>query len=76
MLFNSYGFLLAFLPLVLLGWWALPSPRLRLGFLTLARLQRELEARLGRRVDVVPRQGLKPLIRDVVLASSRVLYAA
>jgi len=35
-LFNSYGFVLAFLPLVLLGWWALPTPRMRLGFLTLA----------------------------------------
>jgi alginate O-acetyltransferase complex protein AlgI len=35
-LFNSYGFVLAFLPLVLVGWWALPGPRLRLGFLTLA----------------------------------------
>lgn len=36
MLFNSYGFVLAFLPLVLVGWWALPTPRLRLGFLTFA----------------------------------------
>ena len=36
MLFNSYGFLLAYLPAVLLGWWVLPSPRLRLGFLTAA----------------------------------------
>jgi alginate O-acetyltransferase complex protein AlgI len=35
-LFNSYGFVLAFLPLVLVGWWALPGPRLRLGFLTFA----------------------------------------
>jgi alginate O-acetyltransferase complex protein AlgI len=35
-LFNSYGFVLAFLPLVLVGWWALPGPKLRLGFLTLA----------------------------------------
>jgi alginate O-acetyltransferase complex protein AlgI len=33
-LFNSYGFVLAFLPLVVAGWWALPTRRLRLGFLT------------------------------------------
>ena len=52
------------------------KPEARPGFLTLTRLQRELEARLGRRVDIVPRQGLKPLIRDAVLASARVLYAA
>ncbi len=36
MLFNSYIFLLVFLPLVLVGWWGLPSLRLRLLFLTLA----------------------------------------
>ncbi|HEX6644414.1 MAG TPA: MBOAT family O-acyltransferase [Gemmatimonadales bacterium] len=36
MLFNSYGFLLAFLPLVLAGWWLLPTARARLGFLTAA----------------------------------------
>jgi predicted nucleotidyltransferase len=31
---------------------------------------------LGRRVDLVPKGGLKPAIRDSVLASARVLYAA
>ena len=36
MLFNSYGFVLVFLPLVLAGWWLLPSARTRLGFLTAA----------------------------------------
>lgn len=36
MLFNSYGFCLLFLPAVLAGWWLLPAPRARLGFLTLA----------------------------------------
>lgn len=52
------------------------KPEARPGFLTLTRLQRELEGRLGRRVDIVPRQGLKPAIRDAVLASARVVYAA
>ncbi len=36
MLFNSYVFCLLFLPAALAGWWLLPTPRTRLGFLTLA----------------------------------------
>jgi uncharacterized protein len=52
------------------------EPGTRVGFLTLARIQRELEALLGRKVDLVPKGGLKPVIRDSVLASARVLYAA
>lgn len=51
-------------------------PEARVGFLTLARMQHELEELLGRKVDLVPKGGLKPLIRDSVLASARVLYAA
>jgi alginate O-acetyltransferase complex protein AlgI len=35
-LFNSYAFLFGFLPLVLLGWWALRARNARLAFLTLA----------------------------------------
>jgi alginate O-acetyltransferase complex protein AlgI len=35
-LFNSYVFVLAFLPAVLLGWWLLPGVRSRLWLLTLA----------------------------------------
>jgi predicted nucleotidyltransferase len=52
------------------------QPGTRVGFLTLARMQRELESLLGRKVDLVPKGGLKPVIRDSVLASARVLYAA
>lgn len=48
----------------------------RIGFLALARLQRELRELLGREVDLVPKEGLKPLIRSGVLAEARVLYAA
>ncbi len=51
-------------------------PEARIGFLTLARMKRELEEMLGRRVDLVPKGGLKPIIRDSVLATARVLYAA
>jgi alginate O-acetyltransferase complex protein AlgI len=36
MLFNSYVFLFAFLPAVLVGWWGLRSKNLRLAFLTVA----------------------------------------
>lgn len=45
-------------------------------FLTLARLQRELAAAFHRNVDLVPKDGLKPLIREAVLAGAEVLYAA
>jgi uncharacterized protein len=51
-------------------------PEARVGFLTLARMQHELEELFGRKVDLVPKGGLKPVIRDSVLASARVLYTA
>jgi predicted nucleotidyltransferase len=52
------------------------EPEARVGFLALARMQRELEELLGRKVDLVPKGGLKPAIRDAVLSTARVLYAA
>ena len=52
------------------------APAARVTFLTLAKMQRELEALLGRNVDLVPKDGLKPGIRDHILATARVLYAA
>jgi len=52
------------------------EPTARVTFVTLARLQRDLEAVLGRKVDLVPKDGLKPVIRDHVLATARALYAA
>lgn len=52
------------------------EPMARVTFLTLARMQRELEVLFGCSVDLVPKNGLKPLIRDQILASARVLYAA
>ena len=52
------------------------DPEARVGFMALGRMQRELADLLGRRVDLVPRDGLKPQIRDSVLGSARVLYAA
>jgi predicted nucleotidyltransferase len=51
-------------------------PGAHVGFLTLARVKREIEEMLGRKVDLVPKGGLKSAIRDSVLATARVLYAA
>jgi predicted nucleotidyltransferase len=51
------------------------EPEARIGFLALGRMQRELTALLGRPVDLVPKDGLKPLIRQEVLKSTEVIYA-
>jgi predicted nucleotidyltransferase len=42
---------------------------------TIAGMQRELTELLGRKVDLVTKGGLKPLIRDAVLASAKVVYS-
>ena len=52
------------------------EPGTQVGFLALNRMRRELEALLGRPVDLVPQEGLKPLIREHVLSTSEVVYAA
>ena len=52
------------------------KPQSRPGFLTLGRVQRELEQLFHRQVDLVPKNGLKPAIRDSVLATAQVFYAA
>jgi predicted nucleotidyltransferase len=51
------------------------EPNARIGFLALGRMQRELAALLERPVDLVPKDGLKPLIRQDVLSSTEVIYA-
>src|SRR5437870_4359584 len=52
------------------------DPSAQIGFLTLARLQRELSALFQRSVDLVPKRGLKPKIRQSVLEQAEVIYAA
>jgi predicted nucleotidyltransferase len=52
------------------------EPGARVGFLALGRMQRELSALFGRPVDLVPRDGLKPMVREEVLPGAEVLYAA
>ena len=51
-------------------------PGTRVGLLHLSGLQLELETLIGRRVDLVPRGGLKETIRAEVLREARALYAA
>jgi len=43
---------------------------------TLVDLQGELSELLGRPVDLVPKGGLKPVLKSEVLAEARILYAA
>jgi predicted nucleotidyltransferase len=47
-----------------------------IGFMALGRMQRELTALLQRQVDLVPQDGLKPAVREAILSSAEVLYAA
>jgi len=52
------------------------EPEAQIGFVTLSKMQRELSAILNRPVDLVPKGGLKPKIRETVISSARVLYAS
>ena len=45
-------------------------------FISLFRFERELSGLIGRKVDLVPKEGLKPLIRDHILSRAEILYAA
>ena len=51
------------------------EPGRRLGF-AIDRLEDELAELLGRKVDLVSKASLHPLLRDDVLAEARTLYAA
>jgi len=52
------------------------QPAARIGFITFSRMQRELSDIFQRPVDLIPMDGLKPVIRDSVLANIEVVYAA
>ena len=52
------------------------EPEARIGFITLSRMQRELSEIFQRSVDLVPMDGLKPIVRESVLSSSQDVYAA
>ena len=51
------------------------QPQAQIGLIGFLRFQRELSEALGRKVDLVPKNGLKPLIRDEILTQAQVLYA-
>ena len=51
-------------------------PEARIGFMELGRIQEELENIVKNEVDLVPKNGLKPLIRETVLNEAEVIYAA
>jgi len=51
------------------------QPDAAIGLIAFNSLRRELEAGLGRPVDLVPKDGLKPLIRDEVLSQAQLVYA-
>lgn len=48
----------------------------RVGLFHLMRLQHRLEDLLGRPVDLVPKSGLRPQLREQVLANAQRVYAA
>lgn len=52
------------------------TPNAHVGFLTLSRMQRELSELFKRPVDLVPMDGLKPVIREHVLLNIEEVYAA
>ena len=51
------------------------EPEAQVGFIALSQMQRELSELLQRPVDLVPKEGLKPKIREAVLSSAEVVYA-
>jgi predicted nucleotidyltransferase len=52
------------------------QPDAHIGLITFSKMQRELSDMFHRRVDSVPQDGLKPVIRDSILADAQELYAA
>lgn len=52
------------------------QPNAKIGFITFSRMQRELAELFNRRVDLVPMDGLKPVIRDSVLSNIEEVYAS
>jgi len=52
------------------------EPEAHIGLLAFARTQRELSELLQRPIDLVTRNGLKPLIKQTVLDGAEVIYTA
>ena len=52
------------------------DPDARVSFMTLGKMQRELAAIFQRDVDLIPQDGLKPMIRNQILSTAQEVYAA
>lgn len=52
------------------------QPEAKIGFIELGFIQEELENVVEKPVDLVPKKGLKKLIRNQVLEESEIIYAA
>lgn len=52
------------------------SAEAKVGFMALSRMQRELSNLFHRHVDLVPKNGLKPVIEQKILRERQILYAA
>jgi uncharacterized protein len=52
------------------------EPDAPVGLIGLGEMERELEDLFGRKVDLVPKHGLKPLVRDNVLNTAEPVYAS
>lgn len=46
------------------------------GFIKFAAFQRELGEIFGRKVDLVPKRGIKNIIRDDIIAAAQIIHAA
>ena len=51
------------------------QPGAKIGFITLGKIQDELERIVHTQVDLVPKEGLKPLIKKPVLSEAEIVYA-
>ena len=52
------------------------APGASIGLIAFSRMQLELSDIIGRNVDLVTKNSLRPLIKDAVLAQAETLYAA
>ncbi len=52
------------------------KPEVKIGFITLGKIQDELEKIVQTKVDLVPKDGLKPIIRKSVLSEAEIIYGS
>lgn len=52
------------------------QPEAKIGFIELGHIQEELETVVQTKVDLVPKDGLKPVIKQAVLSEAEVIYGA